>query len=420
MTTYPLHGILAAAAPLDEVAPTAAAEPEATALVRLDPSWRLIDRTAFAVLGWAAGQSVLVRRVGDTLRVRGGASARAGEVRSRLDARGRLCVPRHLRDALGLRDANIDRFVNIALRAGGRTIALWPTHGLRGMDGTPDQMRQRLSALWPPDESALHHAETVAMLDLALKAQPTPRTLHELIDRVGPAVTAKAYEVMVTEDAQGRQNEARRFVPAQWNSVSLRLRALAATTGTALDSNAENLDLAGCDAAWISIPGTRAPQAAADIATWLLGMLAELATEPRGRRTLVILDEFSAIGHDDRASRAAAGLIERTRSAGMAIVLGTQTTASLGEAAPRILQTAGTVITHRNPAPEDVVSLAGTEWTWEDTHDVDALGIRHATSGRRQQTYRADPQRVRELAAGEAVVIHGGGWAHVAVTSSRR
>lgn len=131
-----------------------------------------------------------------------------------------------------------------------------------------------------------------------------------------------------------------------------------------------------------------------------------------------MLDEFSALGHDGRASRAAAGLVERTRSAGIAIVLGAQTTASLGEAAPRLLQTAGTIISHRTPMPEDIVSLAGTDWRWEDTHDVDALGQRRATSGRRQQHFRVDPQLLRELPVGEAVLISSGRWAHVAVGPS--
>lgn len=91
-----------------------------------------------------------------------------------------------------------------------------------------------------------------------------------------------------------------------------------------------------------------------------------------------------SVGHTRRASRAAAGLLERTRCAGKAIVQGARTAASLGVDAPRILQTAGTLITHRNPTPEDVISLAGTDWPWEDKHSVSGLGLRQVKAGRPQ------------------------------------
>ena len=88
---------------------------------------------------------------------------------------------------------------------------------------------------------------------------------------------------------------------------------------------------------------------------------------------------------------------------------------SLGLGAERLLHTAGTVITHRTPAPEPIVALAGTVAAWEDTQTVDQLGIRTATSGRHQQQYRIDPDLVRALPDGEAVVVHAGRWAQVQV-----
>ncbi len=127
-------------------------------------------------------------------------------------------------------------------------------------------------------------------------------------------------------------------------------------------------------------------------------------------------DEFSAIGNDQRASRTAAGLVERTRSAGMALVIGSQTTDSLGESAIRLLQTAGTVISHRNPAPENICELAGTIDVWEDTHELNANGGRSATSGRLQQQFRVSPELARALPLGECVLLTGGRWAHVAVS----
>ena len=206
-----------------------------------------------------------------------------------------------------------------------------------------------------------------------------------------------------------------RSVRAQWNSVYLRLRALAATVGDRFDSSESAWSLRDVDAAWVSVPGTASPQTAGDVASWILSMIGELAASPDNRRTIIFLDEFSAVGQDQRASQFAAGLVERTRSAGIAIVIGAQTVASLGDSADRLLQTCGTIIAHRTPLPDAIIELAGTVQVWEDSQTVDGLGVRNATSGRLQQQYRVSPDLVRSLPVGEVVAIQAGRWAHVAV-----
>jgi hypothetical protein len=40
-----------------------------------------------------------------------------------------------------------------------------------------------------------------------------------------------------------------------------------------------------------------------------------------------------------------------------------------------------------------------------------------ATSGRLQQQYRTQPDLIRSLPVGEAVIIQSGRWAHVAIAS---
>jgi hypothetical protein len=257
------------------------------------------------------------------------------------------------------------------------------------------------------------------MLDLALGAGSPPRSLSELIERVRPGVTAALYEREGTERALALKTEAASFGATQWNSLYLRLRALHATIGDRFDSSDVAWSFRDVDAAWISVPGTSSPQTAGDVASWILSMIGELAASPDNRRTIICLDEFSAVGQDERASQFAAGLVERTRSAGIAIVIGAQTVASLGKAADRLLQTCGTVISHRTPLPDAIVELAGTVQVWEDSQTVDALGVRNATSGRLQQQYRVAPDLVRSLKTGEAVVIQGGRWAHVAIAWPR-
>lgn len=318
-------------------------------------------------------------------------------------------------DAKGLADENRQEFGELARARGYRNIRFWPEEPLRGFDGTSAQLRERLSGLFHGGESPFHHAEAVTMLDLALGAGLAPRTIAELIDRVRPGVTAALYEIEGSERALALRAEASSFSSSQWNSVYLRLRALAATVGDRFDNSDVAWSLRDVDAAWISVPGTTAPQTAGDVASWILAMIGELATSPDNRRTIVCLDEFSAVGQDQRASQFAAGLVERTRSAGIALIIGAQTVASLGDAADRLLQTCGTVISHRTPLPDDVIELAGTIQVWEDSQLVDGLGVRLATSGRLQQQYRVAPDLIRSLPTGEAVVIQAGRWAHVAV-----
>ena len=318
-------------------------------------------------------------------------------------------------DAKGLADDNRQQFGELAWTRGYRNIRYWPEQPLCGFDGTAAQLRERLSGLFHGGESPFHHAEAVTMLDLAIGVGSPPRSLSELIERASPGVTAALYEREGTERALALRAEAASFSATQWNSVYLRLRALAATVGDRFDSSPSGWSLRDVDAAWISVPGTSSPQTAGDVASWILSMIGELAASPDNRRTIICLDEFSAVGQDQRASQFAAGLVERTRSAGIAIVIGAQTVASLGQAADRLLQTCGTVITHRTPLPDAIVELAGTVQVWEDSQGVDGLGIRVATSGRLQQQYRVPPDLVRSLKIGEAVIIQGGRWCHVGI-----
>jgi hypothetical protein len=91
---------------------------------------------------------------------------------------------------------------------------------------------------------------------------------------------------------------------------------------------------------------------------------------------IVVHHEFSAVGGDLRASTLAAGLIERTRSASVAIVIGVETISSLGEHINGMLQTASSVICDRTPTPDGIIELADTIPVWQYSQDLDAIGVR--------------------------------------------
>ncbi len=372
-------------------------------------TWEQLSRHLVIIGGTGTGKTVTQLRLASSIM----GMANCGELPIRI-----LFL-----DAKGLPEGhNSDKraFLTLAENHDYHRVYSWPDIPLKGFEGTVGQVRERLSGLFDSAESAYHHAESVAMLDLALRVSNPPRSLDELIKRVRPGVTANLYETQGTIEGLERKAEAAGFTNAQWNALYLRLRALQATVGTTLDSRPLAWEIQDVDAAWLSIPGTSSPQTAADVSSWLLALIAELAVYGDGRRTVVFLDEFSAIGQDLRASRAAASLIERTRAANVALVIGSQTVASLGESAERLLQTAGTILCHRTPLPDDLVALAGTVSAWEDTQEVDSLGIRRANSGRLQQQFRVNPDLVRQLPVGECVAIHSGRWAHIAVAEPNR
>lgn len=318
-------------------------------------------------------------------------------------------------DAKGLGGEDRDRFLALAQHHDYRRVATWPEQPLAGLEGTKERVRERLSGLFDASESAFHHAEAVAMLDLALGAGEVPRTLAEVVERVRPGVTRSLYAGLAALDAPQREAEAASFTNQQWTSVYLRLRALISTVEDRLDSSPSSWTLNDVDAAWLRLPGTSAPQTAGDVAAWILALVGELAESNDGRPTLIVLDEFSAVAQDIRASARAAGLVERTRSARVAIIIGAQTVSSLGAHAERLLHTCGLVIAHRSPEPEPLISLVGTTPVWEDTHEVDQLGMRTATSGRRQHQFRVDPNLIRRLPRGEVVLLRRGTFMHCAV-----
>jgi len=316
-------------------------------------------------------------------------------------------------DAKGLGLNERRMFERILVTHGVRTLHRWPERPIDGMSGERSQLRERLSGLFDAGESAFHHAEATTMLDLALGAGALPTTIEELIRRTQPGVTARLYEQESTEDSARLHAQAKHFTNPQWQALYLRLRALQATLGDRLDAGPGSPSLDRIEAAWLSLPGTTAGQTAGDAAAWILALIGELAGSGKGVPTLVILDEFSAVAA--RTGAAAAGLAERTRSAGIALVFGAQSLASLGDHAERLMANVGTTIIHRVPLPQPLLELAGTTAVWEDLHQTGASGLRIASGGRRQQTYSIPPELVRSLPAGQAVIVRQGHWGHVAV-----
>jgi hypothetical protein len=125
------------------------------------------------------------------------------------------------------------------------------------------------------------------------------------------------------------------------------------------------------------------------------------------RPAFLVVDEFSAIpgGRD-----AAIHVMERGRSFGVPSLLSGQSYASLGtaEEADRIVSAAASLILFASNTPDDLARLAGSVQTTEAVLQAEDGRWTGRASVTTRARHRVDPNMVRQLAPGQAVLISGG------------
>jgi conjugal transfer pilus assembly protein TraD len=130
-----------------------------------------------------------------------------------------------------------------------------------------------------------------------------------------------------------------------------------------------------------------------------------------GRGAVVGIDEFSALGSDNVMA-----LLARGREAGVGVLLATQELADLDRAGrglrDQVLGNTALKIAHRQDVPESaetVARLAGKVRVWERSfqtrRSARGIGGDVATSARLVERYAVEPEQVRSLPTGEALVI---------------
>ena len=127
---------------------------------------------------------------------------------------------------------------------------------------------------------------------------------------------------------------------------------------------------------------------------------------------LIAIDELSALGAEHVLN-----LVARGREASFPVVAATQELADLERVArglgDQLLGIPGIKIAHRQDLPESakrIAEIAGTERVWEHTYHTDRRALlpdRDTGRGTRRQVerYRVDPDTIKTLAPGEAVVV---------------
>lgn len=127
---------------------------------------------------------------------------------------------------------------------------------------------------------------------------------------------------------------------------------------------------------------------------------------------LIAIDEFSALGADNVIS-----LLARGREAGVSVLLATQELADLDRAArglrDQVLGNTAVKIAHRQDVPSSaqaIAEMAGTEKTWQLTHQVGSrplLGRYETGRGTRREAeqFVVHPNEIKRLPTGHAVLI---------------
>ena len=306
--------------------------------------------------------------------------------------------------------ATRERFVAAMLHAGidAASIRTFPAQPYDGWRGDARALVNRLMEV--SDFSEPYYREmALRVLDLATSAPPgPPRSSPDLLGRLRKAALRMAYR------ARPEAGEVDDLAERDVAGVANRYRAFFGALGGSLDGAWAFEDAAAC---YLLLEGLALKAEAAQLGRFCLEDFAHYAgvrKEP-ARRVLLVVDEFSAL----ESTADAAHLFERLRSFGAAVIISAQGYAGLGVAGDRILDAAQTLVLHRCADPERLVARAGTVPRVEHTRYLPSRdgpgGAGREGAVTRREGWRVRPNDVRQLPAGEAVVVSGGKAARVRV-----
>jgi hypothetical protein len=282
----------------------------------------------------------------------------------------------------------------------GPSVHLFPAEPLNGWAGTPQAQVNRLLGIWSWSIEADYYRENCVLgLRLACAAPGPPvGSMAELVNRLDPTALARLWK--------GTPEAALvKTLTPQLGGVSMRVANLAAAAGGMLDGQRA---IGEADLTVISLPVMAMQSDAESVFRVLMGDLAHWASVRKdGRDATVMVDEFSAL---DGGRPQAIHLLERARSAGVAVVLSGQSRISLGsdEEADRLIGAAAAVVLFASSEPDELVRLAGTVRGPELVHQLDDGRLTGRASLTMRSSSRVDANRVRSMGPGEAVILAAG------------
>jgi hypothetical protein len=300
--------------------------------------------------------------------------------------------------------------------AGASRVAIWPDVPLNMWDLPARELAVLLHQMIEHGtDSAAYYADiSQAAITLAVHAPPRPpRNARDFLHRLEAGWLERAY----TDAGPAARAQVAAARP-HLGDIAMRYTVLLDRLGDGLDSGGTNT-LEDADAWYCILEGTAEPSVAEAQAMALIELVARAATRPHGprRRILLACDDYSAVSRRVPL----ANLYERGRSLGLGVQVSAQSWEGLGaddDERRRITATAdGGIWVLRTPSPENLIMLAGTQRVLESGRKLLGAG-RTGDEGTSRVAHQwlVDPDRIRQLAPGQAARIHHGGATFVHIT----
>jgi len=270
---------------------------------------------------------------------------------------------------------------------------------LDGWRGDAAAQVNRLLGTWQWSlESDWYKQQATLALRLACSAPGPPVTsMVELLERMW------SLERLLAKHKTERQlaEDLKKDLP----SIRVRLANLAAAIGGRLDGT---VAIGEADLTIVSLPVMAHPEDAESLFRILMADVGHwVAKRKDDRPAFLVVDEFSAVSG---GRQGAIHILERGRSFGVPALLSGQSYASLGgdEDRDRIVSAAATIALFASNSPEDLSRLAGSVQTTEAVLQAEDGRWTGRASVTTRARHRVDPNAVRQLQPGQAVVVSGG------------
>ncbi len=323
------------------------------------------------------------------------------------------------------------RQLELAAHAAGRRLRVWTPDGPERWNplayGNATEIKDKLIATERFTEPHYQRAAE-RYVQIALQALKEAHPERELsLAAVVAMMEPKRLAALTRKLPDDRAEHVREYLSGLTSDQQSAIRGLASRlaviseshTGAYLEAAPDGIDLraalTGREPVLFSLNSSTYGKLAAQIGTLIVQDLVTAAghrlADGAPEQAIVAIDEFSALGSDNVMS-----LLARGREAGVSVLLATQELADLDRAGrglrDQVLGNTAVKIAHRQDVTESAQALArmaGTVKQWERSYHVQPgpLGISDSRRStlRLVDAYAVDPNEIRSLRAGDAVLI---------------